>query len=348
MSGSTAVLILNLGTPDAPTPRAVGRYLKEFLLDPEVINGPWLLRQFLVRVLIVPFRKSKSANLYQKIWSPRGSPLAFHTEDLINDLRMDDDTRPVYSAFRYGHPSFAEVLDQIERDGHENLLILPLYPQYATSTQRTSKTELERLGAWTRFKNVRFIDSYHDQEFYLDSVTKMIREKFSPPSHLVFSFHGIPEAHVTDNHQGCGTCVQSVMCQKTGDALCYKRQCTETAEAVAQRLGLEAKDWSLSFQSRLGRARWLMPSTTDKIGELVQKGVKDLTLVAPGFSADCLETLEEMDVELHEVFKAAGGQKWTRVMCLNSEPHWVDQLGHYLNRQLKEMNDGKTSPQPPL
>lgn len=348
MTGSTAVLILNLGTPEAPTPRAVGRYLKEFLLDPEVITTPWLLRQLLVRGVIVPFRKAKSAALYQKIWTPRGSPLAFHTEDLINDLRMNEDGTAVYGAFRYGHPSFAEVLDQIERDGHQNLLILPLYPQYATSTQRTSRTALERLGVWTRFQNVRFINSYHDQDFYLDAVTKMIREKFAPPSHLVFSFHGIPEAHVTDNHAGCDNCVQHVMCQKQGEALCYKRQCTETAEALAQRLGLKTDEWSLSFQSRLGRARWLMPSTTDKITELVKKGVTNLTLVAPGFSADCLETLEEMDVELYDVFKAAGGQAWTRVTCLNSEPHWVDQLGLFLKRQLKEMTDGKTPTQSTL
>ncbi|MFN7728088.1 MAG: ferrochelatase [Bdellovibrio sp.] len=348
MNQDTAVLLLNLGTPEAPNPSAVGRYLTQFLLDPEVITGPWAFRQFLVRGIIVPFRKSKSAALYQKIWTPRGSPLAFHTQDLVSDLQMSFTGLNVFSAFRYGNPSFEETLKEIQSLGFNNLFILPLYPQYATSTQRTSETELRRLRVWERFENVRFIKSYHNQDFYLDSVTKMIREKWHAGSHLVFTFHGIPEAHVTENHPGCDTCVQHDYCQKSGDVMCYKRQCTETAEALAQRLSLSPGDWSLSFQSRLGRARWLLPSTVDKIRELTRQGKKNLTLVAPGFSADCLETMEEMDVELREVFNHEGGQDWCRVMCLNSEPYWVDQLGRYLINQLQEMTNGTTSAQPTL
>jgi ferrochelatase len=338
-------LLVNLGTPQRAEPSAVGEYLKEFLLDPEVIDLPWLNRQLLVRGLIVPFRKRHSARLYQKIWSDEGSPLLVHTSRLAKRLQEKLPRMEVASGFRYGRPSLQDALNELRARSVDRLFVLPLYPQYATSTTRTTLTQLRELGADRNFEEFRFLPSFHVHDFYLRSQTELIRRHHSRGSHLLFSFHGVPVRHLTKNHSSCASCEETYCCVR-GDADCYRRQCLETAAALANELGLEKHAWTVGFQSRLGRARWIGPSTQDLLRELPTTGKRNLTVVAPGFAADCLETLEELDVAGRDSFLQAGGEKWTRVPCLNADSAWVNELSQWIKSELSEEKDGKTSPQP--
>lgn len=335
----TAVLLINLGTPESPSPKDVGLYLKEFLTDPEVISIPWLFRQILVRLIIVPIRKFRSAKLYSKIWTRKGSPLSVHSQDLKLELQKAQPDIHFELCFRYGKNNIAGAIERIKKEELKNLLILPLYPQYATSSTRTCLTELQNLQLEKHFDKITTIKSFHDQEFYLSPMSDLIQERLQNDAHLIFSFHGIPENHLTKNHQGCETCVQSLQCKKMGDELCYKRQCSETAELLAKKLNLNSENWSVSYQSRLGRAKWISPSTTEHLSELQQKGIQKILVAVPGFAADCLETLEEIDHELYSQFKQNGGQDWGRVPCLNSDSRWISNLGQFLAHKVKELEN---------
>ena len=336
-------LLINLGTPLKAEEKEVAKYLKEFLLDPEVIDQPWLFRQFLVRWVIVPFRKSQTTKLYRSIWTKEGSPLFVLTRALSQKLAELVPQISVGFAFRYGQPPFEKVLAEFKKKGVEDLIIFPLYPQYATSATRTTETALQNLKINQMFPRVRFISSFHNQNFFIDGFARKIKENFDPTSHVLFSFHGLPVSHIEKNHTGCHSCLQFPTCQKTGDDLCYRRQCQETAELLAKKLDLSLGQWSLSFQSRLGRAAWLLPSTEEKIPELAQRGYDNLTVVNPGFVIDCLETLEEMDVRGQELFLAHGGKKWRRVSCLNADPDWVHDLSQWLTTKFLEEPYAKTS-----
>ena len=337
------VLLINLGTPSRAETREVGAYLKEFLLDPEVIDLPWLWRQILVRFFIVPFRKKNTTALYRSVWTKEGSPLAVLTKSLAQKLSESLPGVSVRYAFRYGQPSFEKVLQNFKKEGVEDLLVLPLYPQYATSATRTTLTALENLKINRLFSRVLFISSFHDQDFFLQSLANKIRADFDEKSHFLFSFHGLPVSHIEKNHPGCENCLTHSSCQKTGEYLCYRRQCTETAEKLAGKLQLKPEQWDLSYQSRLGRAAWLLPSTEEKIPELAHREFENLTVINPGFVIDCLETLEEMDVRGKELYLAHGGKKWTRVACLNSDPDWVLNLSQWIQKQLSEDVHAKTS-----
>lgn len=338
------VLLVNLGTPRSPSPSDVGDYLKEFLLDPEVIDIPWIARQILVRGIIVPTRRKTSASLYRKIWTPEGSPLALHTAGLAAEMKSLLPEFAVACAFRYGSPSIKESLQDLDYKRVKKVIVVPLYPQYATSTTRTTERELDALLAWKKYEKLVFIPSFHSEPFYLEAQARTINAHRARGSHLLFSFHGIPVRHVTKNHPACSGCVGKPSCQKEGDAYCYRRQCTETAEALASRLGLATGDWTVSYQSRLGRAEWLKPSTEDTIRELAARGIKNLTVAVPGFAADCLETLEELDHAAREIFMKAGGETWTRVPCLNADPEWARGLADWIRTQTtEEPEDGKTA-----
>jgi len=191
--------------------------------------------------------------------------------------------------------------------------------------------------------------SFHDRPEYIEPVAELIRKGRIPGSHILFSFHSIPVRHIEKNHQGCEKCLREPHCQGQGDQLCYRRQCFETTRLVAQKLNLAPDEWSISFQSRLGRAEWLTPNTENWLREKVTGGIKSLTLVAAGFTADCLETLEELDVRALEIFEAAGGQNWSRISCLNADPLWVERLSQLVQSQISflEVSGGKTPSQSP-
>ncbi len=340
----SGLLILNLGTPDDATADAVGPYLNEFLMDPYVIDIPKPLRWFLVKALIVPRRKHKSASAYKTIWTSRGSPLHFHLLDLSVAVRKElGSDWCVEPGMRYGKPSIDSALTVMRKNGVENLVVLPLYPQYAESSTRSSIEKVESELAKMQWNPKRkLISSFHDNSEHLSAWVEIIKEKLKKGSHLLFSYHGLPERHLKKSDPTAMYCLDGgeptrkesaqrkyVCCEKAltekcqANQTCYRAQSLETTHLIARSLGLRREQWTISFQSRLGRTPWIKPYTDEVIPSLVQSGVTDLTVVTPSFVADCLETIEEIGDRARETFAEAGGKRFTRIECLNSRPHWV-------------------------
>jgi len=325
-----AILLLNLGTPDAPETKAVARYLKEFLMDPFVIDIPKPLRWLLVKGIIAPFRSPKSAHAYQNIWmKDHGSPLLYHTKTLTEKLRqrLQGDYQ-VEFAMRYGNPSIESVLNKLKSSGVEDLIVIPLYPQYAMSSSLSSIEKVRELIADSKytFRKVEVLRDFYNQPEYIESFVQNIKKSMSQfnPDYVLFSFHGIPERHVHKTVNDCSQCLKvEDGCAKClpQNSLCYRGQSYFSAHQMAQKLGL--KNYRISFQSRLGRDPWIKPYTDAVITELAQKGVKNLLVVCPAFTADCLETVEEISIRENENFLTNGGTKLELVPSLNSEDHWV-------------------------
>lgn len=330
------LLLVNLGTPEAPTPEAVGSYLNEFLMDPFVIDIPAPFRWFLVKHLIVPKRKQTSAEAYKTIWTSRGSPLLFHLRDLTQAVRKElGNEWVVESAMRYGLPSIRSGLERLKALGVTDLKVIPLYPQYAESSSRSSiekvKTELLKIG-WS--PATEFVSSFHDEPLQITAWAELIGEKLStldPKTHVLFSYHGLPERHLKKADptgsfcckEGFGCCEKILSSQCVSHSVCYRAQSVETSHLIAERLGLSRDRWSISFQSRLGRTPWIKPFTDVVVPELAGHGVRSLLVVTPSFVADCLETIEEIGDRARATFFEAGGSEFHRVECLNSHPRWV-------------------------
>ncbi|MGN6514131.1 MAG: ferrochelatase [Lysobacteraceae bacterium] len=307
----TAVLLVNLGTPEAPTPAAVRRYLAEFLSDRRVVSLPALLWQPLLRAVILPLRGVRVAEKYAAVWLPGGSPLAVHTRALADAVQARLPEWRVASAMRYGAPSLREVLAGLRRDGARRVLVLPLYPQYSTSTT-ASVADVAGGGA-----GVTLVEDYHRDPGWIDAVAASIRahrQDRADGAHLLFSFHGLPQRLVD-----------------AGDP--YQRQCEQSARAIADALGLGGDAWSLAYQSRFGRERWLGPSTADALDALAARGVCVVDVVCPGFAVDCLETLEEVAIMLAARFRERGGTL-RYVPCLNAAPAHADALAAIARRAL--------------
>lgn len=312
----TGVLLVNLGTPEAPEPRALRRYLAEFLADPRVVELPRVLWFPILYGIILPFRAPRSAALYRSIWDERGSPLKYVSEDLAAALSAQLGARAeVALAMRYGEPSIPRQMRALRERGVERLVVLPLYPQYSgTTTASVFDAVMAELGQWRRWPELHLIADYHTNDAWIDAVADSIRSHRAAqeiPGHLLFSFHGIPQR-----------------CVDRGDP--YAEQCQASARAIAARLGLGAEDWTLSFQSRLGRAQWLTPYTEQTVRELAARGISHLDVVCPGFAVDCLETLEEIAIQNNEFFREAGGTQLRYIPALNAGPAHVAALGSVL------------------
>ena len=327
MPSRTAILLVNLGTPDAPTPAAVRRYLKEFLSDRRVVEIPRLLWWPILFGLILPIRSRRSAEKYESVWMPEGSPLKVWTEKQAKLLRglmgMRGDQVTVEYAMRYGSPSIADVLDRLHAQGCDRILVLPLYPQYSATTTASS---FDAVYAWAaKVRNVpafRFVKQYHDDAGYIDAlVSTIVTARMNdgtmadPASVLVMSFHGIPQRSV-----------------RLGDP--YQAQCLVTAQRLAECLGLREDQWVASFQSRFGKAEWLKPYTVDVLRELGAKKTASVSICCPGFPADCLETLEEIGMEGKVAFKDAGGGGFHYISCLDDDPRWIAALAALSERNL--------------
>ncbi|MES2855932.1 MAG: ferrochelatase [Bdellovibrionota bacterium] len=320
------LLILNLGTPDSPEPEDVGRYLKQFLMDKWVIDIAAPFRWFLVNVLIVPKRKFASSEAYKTIWTDRGSPLAFHLEDLKSKVRSFGEAEfQVESAMRYQNPSIESALSKFV--DVDEVVVFPLYPQYAESSTRSSKEEVERVAKSMGLSaELIFVQDYFDQPGFVSAFVSRI-EAAAPkkPFHLLMSFHSLPESHVQKTDPSGEHCLKKQNCcdQITDvNRRCYRAQCFATARAIAARLGLGKDRWSVSFQSRLGRAEWLKPTTEASLPALGKSGV-DLVVATPSFTADCLETIEEIGDRGKELFISNGGASFSRAECLNSGDDWA-------------------------
>lgn len=318
--GGTAVLLVNLGTPAAPTRGAVRRYLAQFLHDHRVVELTRWLWCPLLHFAILPLRSGPVARKYASIWTPAGSPLMTHTRGLAEKLQHQMPDVQVRMAMRYGEPSVAGTLRELRAAGLQRLLVLPLYPQYsATTTASVFDAVMAELSAWREQPELRLVKDYHRDDAWLDAMEARLRAHWDLHGRggkLLLSFHGIPQRYV-----------------RNGDP--YARQCEASAAALAARLGLTDADWQLSYQSRFGREPWLQPYTDDALATLAGQGVKTVDVACPGFAVDCLETLEEIAMENARVFQAAGGGELRYVSALNDEPGHVAALAAIARRHLQ-------------
>jgi protoporphyrin/coproporphyrin ferrochelatase len=330
--GPTGVLLVNLGTPDAPESGPVRRYLREFLSDPRVLDINPVGRWALLELVILPRRPAESAAAYRKIWLEEGSPLLVYGQALAEGVRarLDPDHYRVELAMRYGEPSIDAGLGRLRAAGCDHLVVVPLYPQYASSSTGSTVEAVYRSAA--RHWNTPFVTVvppfYDDPRFIgaFEAVTRPVLDDLQP-DHVLFSFHGLPERHVLKSDETTRHCLRSeTCCGRIIDANrnCYRAQCFATARALASRLSLADDDYTISFQSRLGRAVWIRPYTDHLLAELPGRGVRKLAVVCPAFVADCLETLEEIGIRANADFQAAGGEQLRLVPSLNAEPAWVD------------------------
>jgi len=325
------LLLLNLGTPDAPESGPVRRYLREFLSDPRVVDlhpvGRWLL----LNLFILPTRPAKSAEAYRKVWMKEGSPLLVYSRELEAAVREKlAGEYDVALAMRYGRPSIPDTVAQMRARGVNDFTVLPLYPQEATSSSASSLARVyEVMTEGWDVPNVRAVPAFHGHPSFLDAFTAVARPVIAGAraDHVLFSFHGVPERHVRKTDTSGQHCFASAgCCDALTDANrhCYRAQCFATARGLAERLGLAASGWSVSFQSRLGRTPWVKPYTDLVLPELAKQGVKRLAVMCPSFVADCLETLEEVGLRARDQFVEAGGESLTLVPSLNAHPDWVD------------------------
>ena len=319
------ILVTNLGTPDAPEPGALRRYLKEFLWDPRVVEAPRPIWWLVLNGIILRTRPSRSAEAYRTVWTEEGSPLLTCSREQAAGLKArlaDSLSAPVEVALgmRYGNPSIGSALQQLHALNVRRLLVLPLYPQYSASTTGSTFDALAAtLMRWRWVPELRFVGRYHDEPGYVTALANSIREHWAAKGrgeHLVMSFHGVPRRYLDQ-----------------GDP--YHCQCHKTARLVAGALGLGESEWTCTFQSRFGKEEWLKPYTDEYIRALGRRGLKRIDVVCPGFSADCLETLEEIAVQNAEFFHEAGGETLSYVPCLNARPDHLDFLADLALRHLQ-------------
>jgi ferrochelatase len=313
----TAVLLVNLGTPDAPTPSALRRYLRQFLWDPRVVELPRALWWLILHGIILNFRPAKSAAKYATIWLAEGSPLRVHTVRQTKLLRgllghHGHTDINVACAMRYGEPSIAKTLGDLKQRGVERVLILPLYPQYAAST---TASVMDAVADWIKTTRnppeLRFVKQFADHPGYIAALANSVREHWTSNGRgerLVMSFHGLPERSLA-----------------LGDP--YFCLCHKTGRLLAEALGLAKDDYLITFQSRFGKAKWLEPYTQATLEKLASTGIRRVDVICPGFVADCLETLEEIAIECRDAFLAAGGTSYSYIPCLNERADWISALG---------------------
>lgn len=332
-----ALLLVNLGSPASTKVADVRSYLNQFLMDPYVIDLAWPIRRLLVSLILVK-RPEQSAHAYASIWWDEGSPLVVLSQRLQKAMVKEWTQGPVELAMRYGEPSIETMLTRLAAQGIQKVTLAPLYPQFADSTVTTVIEEAKRVVRAKRLKlQFSVLQPFYDQPEYLDALVENVRPHLQQEhDHLLLSFHGLPERHLhkldhTGNH-----CFKGADCCQTASAqvlaTCYRAQCLRTAALFAERLGLPEGKWSVSFQSRLGRAKWIEPYTEARLEALAQQGVKKILVMCPAFVADCIETLEEIGDRGREQFREAGGDELVLIPCLNDDPNWAAALNTLCER----------------
>lgn len=324
------VLLLNLGTPDSPKVPDVRKYLREFLMDEKVIDIPFIPRWLLVNLIIAPFRGPKSAKEYEKVWTPKGSPLLFHTVDLTEKVaKLLGDQYFVRFAMRYQTPSTASVLEEFRKEGIEEIKVIPLYPQYAEATTGSTIDEVNRIvSKWDKKPKLDYVKQFYDNPKLIDviaSKAKVWMEK-TEYDHYLFSFHGLPERQIKKSSVNNYCQLSEKCCSKicTANKYCYRSNCYATTRAIAQKLELSEDQYSICFQSRLGKEEWIKPYAEDTLKRLAKEGKKKVLAFSPAFVADCLETTVEVGQEYKEEFLEEGGEQWDLVESLNSDDLWAE------------------------
>ncbi|MEO7530633.1 MAG: ferrochelatase [Sediminibacterium sp.] len=330
----TAILLMNLGSPDSTQVKDVRKYLNEFLMDERVIDIPFIARALLVRGIIVPFRAPKSAEAYKTIWTKEGSPLVVLTKQLQAALQQKVDV-PVAIAMRYGGPSPKQAYEKLvtENPGLEEVILVPLYPHYAMSSYETAVVYAKEQYAEKQYPfKLTTIKPFYNEPDYINALAANMQPWLANEyDHILFSYHGIPERHIRKSDTtGCHCLKTSNCCEQdsVAHATCYRHQVFTTTRLVTEKLNIPKDKYSISFQSRLGKG-WLQPFTDIRLEEMPKEGIKKLLIICPAFVSDCLETLEEIEERGKESFMKAGGESYTMIPCLNTHPLWVSTLAQW-------------------
>lgn len=336
--GKIGVLVVNLGTPDAPTRGAVYRYLKQFLLDRRVIDYNWFARNLLVRGIIAPFRSGSSSKLYKMLWTDKGSPLKIYGEDVVAGVQeILGEDYIVELAMRYQKPSMPAAIKRLMDQQVAEIVVLPMFPQYASATTGSVHEEVMRiLSKEETIPNVRMINSYYDYEPMIQIFSDNARTfDLDSYDHIIFSYHGLPQRQLR-KADTCGHCLKVKDCCHTisiKNQFCYSAQCHGTTAAIAANLGLDQSQYTTAFQSRLGPEAWAQPYTSKVIEELAEKGAKRLLVFSPAFVADCLETIIEIGTEYQEEFEEMGGEHVDLVPSLNNDPRWIKAVAKLVKKE---------------
>ncbi|WP_281227327.1 ferrochelatase [Flavobacterium aquiphilum] len=329
-------LLINLGSPESPTPKDVKPYLDEFLMDKYVIDVPYLLRAFLVRGLILRKRPEKAAAAYAKVWTAEGSPLVVISKRMHKKVKPLANV-PVALAMRYGNPSLFAGLQELQDKGVTEVLLVPLYPHHAMSSTVTVLDKAEEIRK-KHFPNMKFtsVPAFYNKPDYIKNLSDSIQKHLNgfDYDHLLFSYHGLPERHIRKTDVTKSHCKIDGSCCSTpslAHEFCYRHQSYETTRLVVEALGIPEGKYSQTFQSRLAGDKWLEPYTDVEVNKLPEKGIKNLAIVTPAFVADCLETLEEIAMEANHQFKEHGGENFKAIPCLNDDDEWCATVAKWIN-----------------
>lgn len=343
MKLKTAVLLINLGTPDSPSVKDVRKYLFEFLNDPRVIDIPALARFILVNLIIVPFRAPKSAKIYEELWvnnglpdGIKGSPILYYGKSVQEKLQQAlGNNFDVYLAMRYKNPSLDDILSGIYKNNYEKIIVIPLFPQYASATTGSVIDKVMKIiSKWWVIPEVKFIGQFYDNDGYINTVIEQAKKyKLDDYDHVLFSYHGLPVRQVDKVYKDNTLCEEHNCETEINETnkYCYKATCYATTRLIAKKLGLSAEKYTVCFQSRLDK-KWLEPFADKVIIEQAKKGAKRLLVFSPAFVADCLETLIEIGVEYQKLFEEHGGQKVQLVESLNDHPMWIETLKEMVSK----------------
>lgn len=323
------LLLINLGTPDGPDTKSVRRYLREFLSDPRVVDIPTPIRILVLNLLILPFRPKQSAHAYQKIWQENGSPLLIYSRELAQKTADVLNNRyHVSLGMRYGNPSIESAVDELINKGCQKITVLPLFPQYSSAaTGSAIEKTLNILKEKHNIPSFEIIQDFYNHPLFIDCYAQLLRDELSKINYdkLLFSYHGLPLRQIVKS--GCSRpepCQNNKACPAdNGNRNCYRQQCYATSRALGNALGLDENQYTSSFQSRLGRIEWIKPYTDEVLPELAKQGVKKLAVACPAFTADCLETLEEIGMQAREQWQELGGEEFHLLPCLNADARWA-------------------------
>ena len=337
----TAVLLIQLGTPDSPKTSDVRRYLGEFLNDPRVIDLPWLARKLLVNGIIVPFRAPKSAKIYKELWDlGKGqSPLLVHTQKVQEKLkvRLKSSNVDVYMAMRYQNPSMADVMEEMRALHYDHVIVLPLFPQYASASSGSAiERAMKIMSTWWTTPEISIVNQFWDNSGYIDSIVERSKAfNLKDYDHILFSYHGLPEKHVDKVYEGDNLCSEAPCETEINDknSMCYKATSYATTRLIADKLGLKEEDYTVCFQSRLDK-KWLTPFSDKVVEEQGRRGAKKLLAFSPAFVADCLETVIEIGHEYQDIFEDHGGEKIQLVPSSNDHERFIDGLEEIIRKKL--------------
>ncbi|HEY0654432.1 MAG TPA: ferrochelatase [Chryseosolibacter sp.] len=324
----TGVLLINLGTPDSPSVGHVRSYLSQFLNDPRVIDIPWLARKILVNLIIVPFRAPKSAKIYKELWTDHGSPLLYYSERAKDLLQQQlGGSYEVHLAMRYKNPSIPSVLEKMRKENYQRIVVLTMFPQYASASTGSALEEVMRVvSKWWVIPEIKLLSQYYDHPLYIKAFVERGRQyDISKYDHVLFSYHGLPERQVDKVYPDGKPCSDHD-CEKgitEENKYCYKAVSYETTRLIASQLGIPPEKYTVCFQSRLDE-KWLMPFSDKVVEDCAKKGMKNILVFSPAFTADCLETIIEIGQEYQEIFHKNGGEKVQLVESLNDHATWIE------------------------